>query len=242
MNEKDFTLLNDYFDGLLPPETEQQVKERVATDPEFQAAFRLHQDMLAFPRRDEQRQAFAGTLERVGQDFFKEAGAAPTTFRTTFNWGKLTAAAAAIVLLLAAVWFLNRSSEPEYRQFAQHAPLSLTVRGASDQLKTQAEQAFNRQDFAAAQTALSQVLAAEPDNLTARLSLGICYIETDQPDQARAVLSPMADGASALKSEAQWYIALSYLKEKKTDAWQNALRKIQPGTDRYEDAQKWLGK
>ena len=242
MNEKDFTLLNDYFDGLLPPESERQVKERVASDPEFQAAFKLHQDMLAFPRRNEQRQVFTGTLERIGQDFFKADGAAPATFRTTFNWGKLTAAAAAIALLLAAVWFMNRSSEPEYRQFAQHAPLSLTVRGASDQLKSQAEQAFNRKDFAAAQTALSKVLEAEPDNLTARLFQGICLIETDQFSQARTVLSPIADGASALKGDAQWYVALSYLKEKNMDAWQEALKKIQPGTDQYDDAQKWLDK
>jgi hypothetical protein len=72
MNERDTTLLNDYFNGLLSPSDAQLVRDRAAAEPGFGQEFSLREEMEAFPRRAEQRKQFTDTLVSVEKDFFQE--------------------------------------------------------------------------------------------------------------------------------------------------------------------------
>ncbi len=247
MNERDTTLLNNYFNGLLSPPEAQQVRERADDDPVFGQEFTLRAEMEAYPRRATQRQAFTDTLVAVEKDFFQdttvEKAQSTPPMTAKVNWGRwLAAAAASLALLGGAYWFLSQSTAPEYRQYAQYAPLSLTVRGESDNTVSAAEQAFASKNYAAALAALEQLLAQDPNNITAQLYKGICLLELDRPADARTAWNPLASGTSALKSEAQWYIALSYLKAHDNVACKSALESIEPGADRYKDAQDLLKK
>ena len=246
MNERDFTLLNDYFNGLLAPDDAQAVEARAVTDAEFGEEFALRQQMEAYPRRAAQRKSFTDTLTAVEMDFFHEkAGKAPDiqpTMTAKVNRMRWLAAAAALVLLAVAVWFISSPEPAEYNQYAQHVPLSLTLRGAADQAASEAEDAFNEKNYPAAFAALDRLLAEQPDNLTAQLYKGICLIELDRTADARAILVPIANDTSALRIEATWYVALSYLKEKNTAACQNELSKIPPSDVRFEQAQALLKK
>lgn len=247
MNEQDSKLLNDYFNGLLSEAGAQQVRDRVAFDPEFAGEFSLRVAMAEYPNRAAQQKAFVHTLATVEQDFFQENSAenAPPAPPMTLNinWKRWAAAVAAgLVLLLGAVWFFNQSGLPHYAQYAQHAPLSLTVRGAADQSNSAAEKAFAAGDYAGALSALEQIAAADPGNTTAKLYQGICLLEMDRIAEARAAFAPIALGQSALRGEANWYIALSYLKEKNYNACNSSLQYIEPGADHYEAAQEIMKK
>jgi tetratricopeptide (TPR) repeat protein len=183
------------------------------------------------------------TLENIELDFFQKSStdssvASPMTARV--NRMRWLAIAASLALVAAAYWFLKAPSLPEYQQFAQHAPLSLTVRGVADQIGSAAEIAFEKKDYAQALTLLNQLLAESPNDSNLQLYKGICLLETDQAAQARSTWEPITNGQSALRSEAQWYTALSYLKEQNYASCKSALLKIQPNEDRYEDAQKLL--
>lgn len=244
MNEQDIQLLDDYFNGLLSPENAQAVEMRAASDAAFGREFDLRREMEAFPRRAAKRQVFSDTLSAVGTDFFKEAelkksvGQPPMTARMTrLRW---LAAAAGLALVAIAVWFITSTGSPSYRQYAQHAPLSLTVRGAAEQSAADAEAAFNSKDYATALSALDRLLAEQPRDPTALLYKGICLIELDRTDDARTVLTPVAAGSTALLGEATWYVALSFLKDKNTAACKTELQKIAPGDARYEQAQVLL--
>lgn len=247
MNEKDFTLLNDYFNGLLSAGDAQTVEARAATDAEFGEEFALRQDMEAYPRRAARHQEFADTLATVSTDFFQEISSEtsenqPSMTARVSRTRWLMAAAAAIALVAVAVWFFTLPGTADYSQYAQHAPLSLTVRGTADQAASEAENAFNQKNYTAALAALDRLLAEQPDNLTAQLYKGISLIELNRTADARVVLGPMADGTSALRTEAMWYMALSYLKEKNAAACRAELSKIPPGDVRYEQAQELLKK
>ena len=242
MNEQDFSLLDDYFNGLLAPDEARTVETRAAADAVCGRAFELRRQMEAFPFRTARRKDLSDTLAKVSTDFFQEKG-----IETTENQPRMTArvtrlrwlaAAASLALLAIAVWFFTSTGSPSNRQYAQHAPLSLTVRGAADQAATAAEAAFSAKDYAAALAALDRLLAEQADDPTALLYKGICLIELNRSGEARAVLEPMADGNSALRSEAQWYVALSYLEEKNAAACKAALLKIAPGEKRYDQAQE----
>ena len=246
MNERDFTLLNDYFNGLLAPDDAQAVEARAATDAEFGEEFALRQEMEAYPRRAAHRKSFTDTLTAVEMDFFQEKASktpetrpAMTARVSRMRW---LAAAAALVLLAVAVWFLRTPEPVEYNQYAQHIPLSLTLRGVADQAASEAESAFNEKNYPAAFAALDRLLVEQPTNLTAQLYKGICLVELDRTAEARAVLVPIANDTSALRIEAAWYVALSYLKEKNTAMCRSELSKIPPGDMRYEQAQALLKK
>lgn len=238
MNENDYLLLDRYFNGLLSPEEAAQVRARTEVDTVFKDAFHLRLDMENFTLRAEKRKAFSATLERVGADYFQTADVKP--LRGRLSWARWAAVAAGLALLLGVWWWMSQQHLPTYEQYADHAPLSLTVRGAADQAKFDAEAAFSRQDYAGALPALEQIVQAEPENLIAKFYQGICLLETNQGAKARDIWAPIAAGASALKSEAQWYIALSYLKEKNLSACQTALQAITPDAERFPDAQRLL--
>lgn len=243
MNERDSTLLDNYFNRLLDPDEARSVEARAATDPVFGAEFALRAEMEAFPRKEAQREQLIDTLKSVGADYFKETVLETPQIKVVRNnLRRWIALAASVTLIGAAIWFFNRTEEPTYQQYAQHTPLSLTVMGKTEQVKSEAEAAFGKKDYAQALVALDQVLAVEPDNSKAKLYRGICLLELGRAAEARTVFEPLSTGNSALREDAVWYIALSYLRENNLVDCKTALSKIGPGEAHYEDAREILDK
>jgi len=237
----DSTLLDNYFNGLLSAEEVRAVLDRVETDPELREAFALRQKMESFPRREAEREAFVSTLKTVGVEYFKGNTAEPPTLRVARNnVRRWMALAASLTLLAAAIWFFNRPTTPTYAQYASHAPLSLTVMGATEQAKTEAEAAFGQKEYERALMALEQVLASEPDNLKAKFYQGICLLELRRTAEARAIFEPLAAGQTALREDAVWYIGLSYLQEQNIAASKATFESILPGAAHYKEAQEIL--
>lgn len=241
MEELDINLLHNYFNGLLSAEQARAVEERAATEPEFGEEFALRQAMERFPKKEAERELLLASLKTLGSEYFKEKVAESPQFTVARNnvrrWFAL---AASVTLIAAAIWFFRQEPKPVYEQFASHAPLSLTVMGNTQQAKTDAETAFGQKEYAKALAALDQVLATEPDNIKAALYRGICLLELGRVAEARLVFEPQASGNSALREEADWYIALSFLKEENTAACKAKLQEIEPGAAHYKEAQKIL--
>lgn len=243
MNERDITLLDQYFNGLLSNEEQRALEVRAATDPVLGAEFSLRKKMEAFPRQEAEREALVATLHRVGAEFFQPTPKEQATLRVARNnLQRWIALAASLALVAAAIWFFSQPGTPTYEQYAQHPTLSLTVMGQTEQAKTEAETAFAQGDFERANLALEQVLRDEPDNLKARFYLGICLLELRKAAEARAIFEPLASGNSALREDAMWYLGLSYLQENNLPACRAALEKIEVGQARYPAARKILRK
>ena len=241
MNEQDYTLIQQYFNGLLSPEEANAVEARAATESVFGAAFALQAEMEAFPKKEAQRAQLQSSLQQLGNEYFKSDSAqAPELKVLRNNTRRWLALAASLALIACAIWFLNPRPASTYAQYATHAPLSLTVMGNTLEAKTEAEKAFAAKNYAQAIQALDVVLSAEPANITARLYKGICLIELQRCAEARAIFEPIALGNSALIEEADWYIALSYLQEKNMPACLDALKKIKPEAAHYKEAQAIL--
>lgn len=242
MNERDTILLDNYFNGLLAPDEARTLLARAASDPDLKTEFSLREKMEAFPRQEAEREAFVTTLKSLGAEYFQEKKLeTPQLTIARSNVRRWVALAATLTLIAAAIWFFNQPSEvPSYEQYAQHTPLSLTVMGNTEQAKTDAETAFGQKNYAAALSALEQVLAAEPGNIKANLARGICLLELKRTAEARAIFEPLAAGNSALREDAAWYVALSFLQEKNMAACKAALAKIAAGEAHYAQAQEIL--
>jgi tetratricopeptide (TPR) repeat protein len=190
MQQQDFDLLDDYFNGLLPPESEQALRERAAADPDFAREFALRERMQRWLHREPVRQAVAKNLAEIGPDYFTANAARPWRV----SWKRWALLAASFAVFAFAVWFFALRQPSLYHRYAQHAPLQFTERGAGDSPETRAERAFREGRYEEALAALRAVLTDKPGHLTARLYEGICLLELGRPAEARAAFAPIAEG------------------------------------------------
>jgi len=244
MKDEDFELLDAYFNGLLTPEESQVLMLRSQTDKELAVELGLREKMERFLRSQKEKLALNSNLNTIGNEYFREEHGvrdAPV-MKVEINWRRRLMAAAAFVALLVTAWIFLRPDPVSYQQFAQHEPLQLSVRGEADVLVTEAEIAFNAGDYARASLALDKLLKINPDNGSARLYKGICQLELHQPKVARNTLQPLADGRSALRADAIWYLALSYLQENDRQACKTTLQRLQTGDAHFKEAQQLLKK
>lgn len=243
MEENDISLLDDYFNGLLPQTEQEAVRSRVATDPDFAREFELRQQMDDWPRREPGRKALAETLTVLNAEFFQaSATAKEPVMRATVNWRRYLAAAASVAVLIAAVWYFAFPEPSLYSQYAQHPPLALVERGASETAASAAERTFNAGNYGAALAALDSLLQIQPENPVASLYQGICLLELKRFADARAALAGLATGQSALRADAIWYTALSYLPENNPAACRDNLTRLRPGDDHFDAAQTLMRK
>jgi tetratricopeptide (TPR) repeat protein len=144
------------------------------------------------------------------------------------------AIAAGLLLLLAVGWLLQRPAAPVEAQslFASvyerpRVPEKLNPADTLDQIQRLRAEARN-QYFEGAHSAAADAfeqLSREEEGLArsqAFLYLGICRLELEQYEQARQALQQ----AEELQEQAEWYTALSYLKEGKLRESREALQTI----------------
>ncbi len=123
-------------------------------------------------------------------------------------------AVAAILLLVAVFVFFPGKQSPE-KLFAQNYEpyeISLVQRGDEGETLAKADQDYRSGNYTAAITALEILLESQPANAKLHLVLGICFLETAQSEQAREHFQ-LALNNSLYQDKAQWYLALSYLRE-----------------------------
>ncbi|MFK8104998.1 MAG: tetratricopeptide repeat protein [Saprospiraceae bacterium] len=246
MENKDNDLIEAYFDGRLDASQQATVELRVAKEEGFAAAFEQRKEMQTYLKNIAKQEKLEQQLDQIGQPYFQGETAKvvplkkekPNQSRLAMLTALVTAAAVAFLLIL----FNPFKQASLYEQYALHEPLNLTEKSATDdQLAAKAEIAFNEKQYPAAVTALEAYLAQNPTAIKASLFKAIALLETGQFTESRAILTRLSKGKTALKVEAQWYLALSYLKVEEIAATRKLLAEI-PESDAYwyNKAQKLL--
>lgn len=157
------------------------------------------------------------------------------------NWNKwMMAAASVAVLIVAAV--LAQPTPTLYQRYAQHEPLHWTERNMNKffRVAEDAELSFNAGKYERALGGLDSLLIFQPDNAVALLYRGVCLLELERPEEARASLEPVVKGRTVFHAHAVWYTALAFLQEKKMDRCRLTLLQINPSDPFYQEAQKLM--
>jgi hypothetical protein len=241
--EQGYTILDDYFNGLLSETEREAVRQRVAKDPDFAAAFDLRQRMEQWVSAEPLRQKVQDLTTGLGEEFFVPAqDEAPLrVLKKPTLWVRRALLAAATVALLVVAWQVMQSKQDLYAAYAQHTTPELTTRGTLDETQAAAERAFEQKAYDQA-LASFQTLRRTDDQPLYQLYEAICLIELRRPAEARLLLQPVSNGLSALSGEAQWYEALSYLRENNRITAGEVLARITPDNARYRKAQELLRK
>ena len=138
-------------------------------------------------------------------------------------------AAAALIALL--IW------QPWQSSLYEHYVLDITEMGDTQASIQQAQDTYNAKDYAAAIPLLEQF----PDQIPDQIAKANAHYNLGDYDAATATLEPIASDNSGHKSTANWYLALTYLKQDELEKAKAALRQIKSGKY-YEDAQKMFKK
>ncbi len=229
MSEDIYKLVEQFLNGELDPQQTQAFNNRLETDAELAEEVRLRQDMHGYLVNKKKKGDFKKKLDNIGADYFKEASAPPAKEiplkpKRNFRW--IAIAASVAVITIALYWVLAPKSSL-YEQYAQHEPLQLTEKSSSQSaLIKKTEDTFNKGDYGSSLLAINELLKSQPTELQYLMAKGICLLETNKIREAHMIFNTIASGQSVFKSEAQWYNALSYLKENKPELAKTELQKI----------------
>lgn len=205
---------------------------------DFELYNSINKTMSASPNENELRE----TLQQMNKKYF--AGGAVVKKGSFKTW--MAVAAGLILLLAAGFYFLfpaKPSAERLYAQFAVHDPLNVQQRGGgADSLATDAANKFNGKKYLEAMPLLQQYLQQQPDDIQARFSLAICYLETGAYVDAEKIFAATAAGQTAYAETARWYLALMALKQKDLDQCRAYLGKINETSPYYSRAKELLKK
>lgn len=240
MLEKDVELFETYLSEALTNAEKNNFEQRLSSDAAFKKAFNAYKNTTRLLEQkfsaEEDLNAFKVNLNKQSNAYFNKE----VTRKKTFSLYKY--AAVAILLISAIGFYFMNSSQPEYADYAQIDSIALTQRGNSDELAKKAEHAYNTKSFKEATIYLEKLIQQDPTNEELKLYNGIALIEIDAFDKAFENLNSITEGSSAFKYEAQWYIALAYLKQKQYNLAKAALEKIPSNAPEYSKADKLLSK
>lgn len=247
MEDQDYILFDQYLLKELASEEKLSFEKRLETDLEFNKSFETYKELSGFLKtkfeNESETLAFKNNLKSISEAHFHkiESTTESTKKSKLFTLGKL--AIAASVAIFMGLFIFNQFSNPVYSDFNAHDPMSITVRGNTSETITKATEAFNTKDYKNASIYLVDLLEENPNNTELQLYNAIVNIELDNFAEADKSLKSIAQGQSAYKNRARWYLILSKLKQ---NADENIiielLKQIPEDADDYKQARQLLDK
>jgi len=143
-------------------------------------------------------------------------------------------AVAALIALLLFQIPLRSLVDNYYEPFA----LEITKKGDNIQTLTQAQNAYNSGDYASA----LPVFEKHPDKIEVQLAKGNAEYNLGKLDAAVVTFQKIASRNSIHQPTANWYLALTHLKQEQPEKAKAILQKIPEGSQYYEQAQQLFKK
>lgn len=186
-------------------------EQRLATDAALRAEVELERDNI--------RAIELGGLQRTMKLVAEEAGEVRQERKT--GVGYFLKYAAAAVLLVGTLWWLNRPDANE-RLFAEHFTadpgLPVAMGATDDPAFADAMVSYKEGNYAEARAKWTPLQQQEPSNDTLRYYMAMSLLAEGDAKASLTALEDLAHGpVSAFKSKAEWYLFLAYLKAGETE-------------------------
>jgi len=230
--EKDIALVTGYLENQLGPDDKESVEKRLSEEPEFQALF---QDLKQLTKGMEhlthaQLLARIDRLEENLEDPLARKGETKTVFWT---FQRLAAAFIGLAVVAFASWYgLSGSGEVDgvalYSEYYVAYDNSVIPIVRADDAETLIERAFHAyelQEYEQANDLFDELLKTD-DRLLVKFYAGIAAMEVEESGKATRLLKTVIDQQADFEIQAQWYLALNYLKQKEYDLTIQLLEKL----------------
>lgn len=246
MKEFDYDMINRYLDGEMSAEDVNAFEEQMQQDIDLKNEVALLKDVNETLKiklhPGEVETSLLNSLKEMNSEYFsnrpEQAKIIPLNRR---RW--MTAVAAVFVMALLLTVWQPWKKEDLYKQYASIQMPGIAERGAaSDSLLNSAVKNFNNKNFADAARSFEAALKDSSQNSFVQYYYAIALLENGDIEKSRVQLTELYIGESTFKYDAAFYAALSYLKEKNTDACKEWLNKIPVDAGIYNKAQELLKK
>jgi len=247
MNPEITDKIERYLNDEMQPQERRDFELQLQNDEELKNNFDLYNSINNTMKAEEvsdDENKLKATLQQLNRKYILQGSKLKHgNFR---KW--IAAAAAVVIIVLGTVYFLSdksMSAEKLYAANADHAPIKIQLRGnTADSLAGMAADKFNNKQYngalpllqaylkqqsdSAALTLPQAYLKQLPGDIQMRFSLGICYLELDRFADAEQIFSAIAAGQTAYAETANWYLALTALKQKDITKCRSILNSIPP--------------
>ncbi|MEM1219535.1 MAG: hypothetical protein AAGH79_11505 [Bacteroidota bacterium] len=241
--------IDRYLEGNLPAAEQKELLQACEEDPALAETLRLRQKMDHFLQAKAMEEERIASLSNYQDAFFPPENTASQNriipMLTNINWLRLGGIAAGFLVVLSlGYWFWNQTPSRLYKRNANHYPIALVPKGGNVEkidIK-RLEDAFIQKRWGPAQELLQEYHKAYPNDNQGVLYLGITHLQKNELEEARTHFHQLAQGNSVYKSEGQWYMALSFLKEGDTEGALDWLAQIPESAQRFSQAQTLYNK
>lgn len=221
----DIDLIEHYLDGSLSETERLAFEERVNNEVELRAQVEemkvIREGIVRASRKEvlKSLQALEATLPAV------EAPVIPL-WRNT--WLQVAAGISLLAVCAYLLWPRTQESAQLFAEYFEPYPniIMPTVRGVVENdstVKAQAYRAYDQQNYAEAIRLFEAVQQKDEGVL---LYLGNSYLASGQPEKALPLLEKVLNNYDAFDEQAEWYVAVSYLKLEERDKAREALKKV----------------
>lgn len=152
--------------------------------------------------------------------------------------------AAAIALAIGAAVYIvatnqTMSSQDLYATYYQPFDEEISVRNiTAEDMGNQASQFYKAKNYESALPIFLKILEGEPENAEVQIATGICQLELGRFEKANQTFSSVVN--PLYKEQAQWYLAMNFLKQSDKENAKTILESIEQGDFNYEKAQEIL--
>jgi len=233
-----YDLFEEYLQGVLEGEELQKFELRLEQNEFFQQELEMYKSIRAAQDNkplDEFENALASAQDEYNQENGTQSNTTKSRSIQLWKW-----AAVGLVLLgfgyLLISNFSNPTPETLYAEYAKHDFSFQELSSESDLMKIQ--NSLNNRDFKTALPIIDQYLINEPNAAQIKLAKGIALLETEQFDLAKSTFQSLGSQHPLYKSESDWYLALTFLKQKDIQQCLSSLSKIPSSSSRFDEAQK----
>lgn len=221
----DLDLIEHYLDGSLSDTERLAFEERVRSEAELRVQVEemkvIREGIVRASRKEvlKSLKELEATLPEV------EAPIIPL-WRTT--WLQVAAGISLLALCVYLLW--PRTQEPAqlFAEYFEPYPniIMPTVRGVVENdstVKAQAYRAYDQQNYAEAIRLFEAVQQKDEGVL---LYLGNSYLANGQPEKALPLFEKVLNNYDVFDEQAEWYVAVSYLKLEEREKAREALQKV----------------
>ncbi len=239
MSKKDIDRIEDYINGKLTEQEKKAFEQRLTQEPELSNALNDQKKMHQYLSHKISGGITLDEIRELNKKKFSSESnnSIFSIFRNRYFQG----IAAAILLAITAFVVFKISvptQNPEnlYQAYKKPIPLELTTRGEEVCSNYQdLVRLFNSGVYDQTLPLIETCLQEDPSLSILKLAQGYSLMETADYTAAKKVFSEISNGSNLLKSEAEFYLALIYLKEGNLEESQ---RLLQSSNASDEDATK----
>ncbi len=231
-------LIEDYLRGNLSEDDKRLFEDRLKTDPDFAEEFELTKRLENAIVNDE-IDNFREKLKSIHKDLYpepeNEISDTKKLFNTALKYWKIAAIIFIVLIPLTVIMYImindSRSNSEifykNYKRYPAFCKNRSTIEYVNDSIFHECMNFYQGGDFTGAVGCLKDIVENDEKNICASFFLGISYIEITNYNRAINSFEYVVKSKDTLYSQqAEWYLALCFIKIGKTNDARSVLQKI----------------